>query len=149
MSRHLTWMVITLWIGGLWITGLTASLLFGTIGDRQLAGNVAGQLFAMMSYIGIGSSLLLLTQRFLAYGMQSVKQPYVWIVSAMLLLILIGYFGIQSHLAQLKADAYPVEIMQSDYARQFAIWHGVSGAVYLVECLLGVALVLNRSREKL
>lgn len=142
MLRKLTGLVITLWVGGLWITGLSASILFDTISDRQLAGSVAGQLFEMVSYIGIASGLLLLMQRFIAFGLLSLKQRYVWIVGAMLLLILIGYFGIQSHLAQLKASAFPVEVMQSDYAKQFAIWHGVSGVIYLMECLLGALLVL-------
>ncbi len=145
--RQLTWIIITLWVGGLWVTGLSASLLFDTISDKQLAGSVAGQLFEMMSYIGIVSSLLLLAQRFFAFGMQSIKQPYVWLISLMLLLVLVGYFGIQSHLAQLKDDAYPVAVMQSDYARQFAAWHGVSGVIYLIECLLGAALVIVSNRE--
>lgn len=147
MLRKLTGLVITFWVGGLWITGLSASILFDTISDRQLAGSVAGQLFEMVSYIGIVSGLLLLVQRFIEFGLPSVKQRYVWIVSTMLLLILVGYFGIQSHLAQLKADAFPAEVMQSDYAKQFAIWHGVSGVIYLMECLLGAALVLISWRE--
>lgn len=147
MLRKLTRLVITFWVGGLWITGLSASILFDTISDRQLAGSVAGQLFEMVSYIGIASGLLLLAQRFAEFGMPSLKQRYVWIIGAMLLLILVGYFGIQSHLAQLKADAFPFEVMQSEYAKQFAIWHGVSGVIYLMECLLGAALVLISWRE--
>jgi hypothetical protein len=146
MLRKLTWLVITLWVGGLWITGLTASVLFDTINDRQLAGSVAGQLFEMVSYIGIASGLFLLGQCLVEHGLKSLKQPYVRIISVMLLLILIGYFGIQAHLAQLKADAYPVDVMQSSYASQFAAWHGVSGVIYLIECLLGVALVI-KSRQ--
>ncbi len=145
MLRKLTGLVITFWVGGLWITGLSASILFDTISDRQLAGSVAGQLFEMVSYIGLASGLLLLMQRFIEFGLPSVKQRYVWIIGAMLLLILVGYFGIQSHLAQLKAEAFPVEVMQSGYAKQFAIWHGVSGVIYLVECLLGAALVMTKS----
>ena len=101
----------------------------------------------MVSNIGIASGLLLLAQRFVEFGMPSLKQRYVWIVGTMLLLILVGYFGIQSHLAQLKADAFPVEVMQSDYAKQFTIWHGISGVIYLMECLLGAALVLISWRE--
>jgi len=137
MLRKLTGLVITFWVGGLWITGLSASILFDTMSDRQLAGAVAGQLFEMVSYIGIVSALLLLAQRLTVFGLLSFKQRYVWIIGAMLLLILVGYFGIQSHLAQLKADAFPIAVMQSDLAKQFAIWHGVSGVIYLIECLLG------------
>jgi len=132
---------MTFWVGGLWMTGLTASILFNVIEDRQLAGEVAGQLFATVSYIGIGSALFLLAQQFVEQGKASFKQSEYWIVMAMLLLIVVGYFGIQAHLVQLKAAAYPVAVMQSEYAKQFATWHGVSGVVYVIECLLGIALV--------
>jgi hypothetical protein len=142
MLRQFTALIVTFWVGGLWITGLIASILFDTINDRQLAGNVAGQLFEMVSYIGLASGLLLLVLRFIAFGLPSVKQRYVWIIMSMVLLILVGYFGVQSHLAQLKENAYPIEVMQSAYAGQFAAWHGVSGVIYLIECLLGAMLVM-------
>jgi len=85
----------------------------------------------------------LLLQRWLELKRASFKQSGFWIVLAMVCLIIVGYFGIQAHLAQLKASAYPVAVMQSEYASQFAAWHGVSGVVYLLECLLGLALVLD------
>jgi hypothetical protein len=130
------------------MTGLTASILFGVIQDRELAGEVAGHLFAVVSYIGLGCGLYLLLQRWLAAKNVIFKQVCFWIVVAMVCLIVIGCFGIQAHLAQLKVDAYPVAVMKSEYASQFAAWHGISGAVYLVECLLGLALVLNVRTEQ-
>ena len=148
MLRKLSIVVVTFWVGSLWMAGLTASMLFDVIQDRAFAGVVAGHLFAMVSYIGLGCGLYLLLQRWLEVKNQSVKQVYFWIVFAMLCLIVIGFFGIQAHLAQLKADAHPVAVMQSEYASQFAAWHGVSGVVYLLECLLGLALVLNISAAK-
>ncbi len=147
MLRKLTALVITFWVGGLWVTGLSASILFDAIDNRSLAGNVAGQLFQTMSYIGLASGLFLLVQRFIECGLQGVKQHYVWIVSSMLLLIIIGFFGVQSHLAQLKAAAYPIAVMQSAYAKQFAVWHGISGVIYLIQCLLGVMLVMVAWRD--
>ena len=147
MLRQFTALLITFWVGGLWVTGVIASILFDAIDDRQLAGNVAGQLFEMVSYIGIASGLLLLAQRFIAFGVQSLKQRYAWIIMSMVLLILVGYFGVQSHLAQLKENAYPIDVMQSVYAGQFAAWHGVSGVIYLIECLLGAMLVILAWRE--
>ena len=143
MSPKIALVVITFWVGGLWMTGLSASILFDTIKDRQLAGSVAGQLFTAVSYIGMVSASFLLFQRFVEDKKASFKQVYYWIIIVMLLLILIGFFGSQSHLAQLKTDAYPVDVMHSQYASEFAAWHGVSGAVYLIECLLGIALVLK------
>ncbi|MFW5431503.1 MAG: DUF4149 domain-containing protein [Methylophilaceae bacterium] len=143
MLRKLTLVIITLWVGGLWMTGLTASILFDTISDRSLAGNVAGQLFTTISYIGLVCGLVLLVERFISYQSACYKQRYFWIIVAMLLLIVIGQFGIQPLLAQIKADALPSDVMSSEHANRFAAWHGVAGVVYLIECLLGIALVLK------
>lgn len=149
LLRKLSWLVMTLWVGSLWMTGLTASILFDGIIDRSLAGEVAGQLFATVSYMGIAIATFLLLAHWFMHGARSIKQPYVWIISLMLVLILIGYFGVQSHLAQLKAEVFPVAVMLSANARQFAVWHGISGAIYLTECLLGVALILNSRQIEL
>ena len=147
MLRKLALILLTLWIGSLWMTGLSANILFKTIEDSQLAGQVAGHLFAAASYIGLVSGGFLLMQMILETGSNSLKRHDVWIVVLMLVLILVGFFGIQSHLAQLKADAYPQNVMHSEYAAEFSAWHGVSGVLYLVECLLGGVLVLLYKRQ--
>ena len=147
MLRKLSLIVITLWVGALWMTGLSASILFETISDRQLAGEVAGRLFTTVSYIAFASGTFLLIQQWVENKTSVFKQSYFWIVSAMLLLAVIGHFGVQAHLIQLKENAYPISVMQSEYARQFASWHGVSGAFYLIECLLGIALVLKSNTQ--
>jgi predicted cobalt transporter CbtA len=144
MLRKLALIVTTLWVGGLWMTGLTATILFDTIQDRQLAGNVAGHLFTTISYIGLVSGLYLLIQCFLNNQAASFKQGYFWIVMLMLLLILVGQFGIQPLLTQMKLNALPNDVMNSIYASRFSAWHGVAGVVYLTECFLGIALVLKQ-----
>lgn len=146
MWRKLSILVTTFWVGSLWMTGICASILFETIKDRQLAGTVAGHLFTSVSYIGIASALLLLTHQLKSFGFTSIKSQYFWIVMIMLILIILGHFGIQAHLAQLKSNAYPMNVMESQYAKEFASWHGVSGLIYLMECFLGIALVLSNSR---
>ncbi len=147
MLRKLALIFLTLWIGSLWMTGLSANILFKTIEDSQLAGEVAGHLFTAVSYIGLVSGGLLLIQLMLEKGVSGFKQYDVWIVIVMVILILVGFFGIQSHLVQLKADAYPQNVMHSEYAAEFSAWHGVSGVIYLVECLLGGILVLLYKRQ--
>jgi hypothetical protein len=147
MLRKLALILMTLWIGSLWMTGLSANILFKTIEDRQLAGQVAGHLFTTVSYIGLVSGGFLLIQLILEKGASIFKHYDVWIVIVMVILTLVGFFGIQSHLAQLKADAYPQNVMQSEYATEFSAWHGISGAIYLVECLLGGVLVLLYKRQ--
>lgn len=138
-------LLLTLWVGALWMTAITASVLFQTIPDRQLAGQVAGRLFTIVSYIGLGSGLWLLVQRLASEGFSAFKQGLFWVVFMMWVLVLIGEFGIQPLLAQLKASALPNDVMQSVFASRFRTWHGVASIAYLVECLLGVWLVVKSS----
>lgn len=57
LSEALYLIVITLWAGGIWAIGyIAAPILFSSMGDRQLAGMVAGKLFALVGWIGLGSA---------------------------------------------------------------------------------------------
>lgn len=143
MLARLNLIVVTLWVGALWTTGLTAYLLFDTLQDKQLAGSLAGKLFTIVSYIGVVSAFYLLIQRLLDYGTASLKQGFFWAVFFMLLLILAGHFGIQPILTQLKADAMPADVMHSIFAERFGKWHGIASVAYLVQCLLGFVVVLK------
>jgi hypothetical protein len=141
----LTPVLLTLWVGALWMTGITASVLFQTIVDRSLAGLVAGKLFTIVSYIGIVSGIWLLVQQLASDGFSAFKQSLFWIVLVMWILVLVGEFGIQPLLAQLKASALPNDVMQSVFASRFKTWHGIASVAYLVECLLGLWLVIKSS----
>ena len=143
MLSRLNLIVITLWVGALWTTGLSAYLLFDSLQDKQLAGSLAGKLFTVVSYIGMVSGFYLLIQRLLNYGTGALKQSFFWAVFGMLLLVIAGHFGIQPILAQIKADAMPADVMHSIFAERFGKWHGVASVAYLVECLLGFVLVLK------
>jgi hypothetical protein len=143
MAKHLAFITMTLWIGGLWMTGFSAYLLFDALQDKQMAGMLAGRLFTVISYIGIFSAFYLLIQRLLEFGTTALKQLYFWAVFAMLLLVLAGHFGIQPLLAQLKADALPNDVMQSVFASRFKTWHGVASMAYVMESLLGLVVVIK------
>lgn len=143
MTQKISLVVIALWVGALWMTGLSAYVLFDTLQDKQLAGKLAGKLFELVSYIGMASAFYLLIQRLLEYGTGALKQSYFWAVFFMLLLVLAGHFGIQPLLAQLKTDALPNDVMHSVFANRFSAWHGVASVAYLVECALGLVLVLK------
>jgi len=143
MSKKLTLIIITLWVGALWMTGLSAYVLFDTLQDKQLAGSLAGRLFTIVSYIGMASAFYLLIQRLLEFGTGALKQSYFWATFVMLLLVLAGHFGIQPLLAELKTSALPNDVMHSVFASRFSTWHGVASVAYLVECLLGFVLVLK------
>ena len=143
MTKKLTLIIITLWVGALWATGLSAYVLFDTLQDKQLAGSLAGKLFTIVSYIGMASAFYLLIQRLLEFGTGALKQSYFWATFVMLLLVLAGHFGIQPLLAELKTSALPNDVMHSVFAGRFSSWHGVASVAYLVECLLGFVLVLK------
>jgi hypothetical protein len=61
----------------------------------------------------------------------------------MLVCVLAGYFALQPFMNSLRmaAQAAGTDLASSPYARQFGILHGISSAIYLIECLFGIALV--------
>ena len=87
MAYRLSLIIITLWAGALWTTGISAYVLFDSLQDKQLAGMLAGKLFNVVSYIGLGSAFYLLIQRLLQYGTAALKQAFFWAVLMMLLLV--------------------------------------------------------------
>ena len=139
---------LTLWIGGLWVIGgLVAPTLFAALAhDRPLAGLLAGKLFASLGWLGLGCATYLLLHGVLRIGALVLRRWTFWLLVAMLLLTAVSLFGIQPLLAQIKADALPREVMQSVLRDRFATWHGVSGVLYLIQCLLGVLLISGAGR---
>jgi hypothetical protein len=147
LSEALWFIAITLWVGGLWAIGyIAAPVLFSSLGDRQLAGMVAGKLFSLIGWIGLGSAAYLLLFLLVRQGGQVFKGTVFWLVLSMALLVAASQFGIQPLMAQLKADALPREVMASVLRDRFAAWHGISSILYLVQSLLGLWLVVWANR---
>jgi len=140
---------VTLWVGGLWIVGLmVAPLLFHTLADRSLAGSLAGQFFSGIGWVGLGCAAYLLLFRLARFGPQALRQLAFWCVLAMAALTAASQFGIQPLMASLREQALPSEVMQSLVRDRFAVWHGVSSVLYLVQCALGLVLVVLAARGK-
>lgn len=141
-SEALYLIAITLWVGGLWAIGyIAAPVLFASLGDRQLAGLVAGKLFALVGWVGLGCAAYLLLFVLMRSGTGFFKSTVFWLVLLMGLLTVVSQFGIQPLMAQLKADALPREVMESVLRDRFAAWHGISSILYLLQSLLGLWLV--------
>jgi len=146
-SEALFFVVIALWVGGMWAIGyMVAPVLFASLGDRQLAGLIAGKLFALMGWVGLGSAAYLMAFLFLRNGAGAFRRSLFWLVLAMALMTAASQFGIQPLMAQLKLDALPREVMDSVLRDRFATWHGVSSILYLLQSLLGLWLVVAGSR---
>ena len=134
-------MSLVLWVGGMWAIGLAAAVLFSNLGDKQLAGMLAGKLFTLIAWIGMGSASYLLIYRIARDGGAALKTLFFWVVMLMLVLVLASHFGVQSILQGLKDQAMPHAVMQSVFADRFQRWHGVSSILYLIQSALGLFLV--------
>lgn len=137
---------VTLWVGVLWTSGLVvAPLLFETLDDRTLAGNIAGRVFELTAWIGLVCGVCILFIWFVLRRRRGSNHAVLWLVIAMLVLTLVGQFGIQPVLAAMREQVHPQPVMQSALSARFAFWHVVASLIYLAQCLLGAALVIMRT----
>jgi len=140
---------VTLWVGGLWIVGfVVAPLLFSRLGDRALAGLMAGKLFSVVAWTGVACAVYLIVFRLARYRAGCLKQGFFWVALAMLLLTLAGQFGVQPVMEALRAQALPKEVMESVLRDRFMTWHGVASVLYVIQGLLGAALVVLHGRGR-
>ena len=144
LAHHTASLAITAWVGGLWAIGYIAvSILFRTQPDKQLAGMLSGQMLTMMGYIGIVCGMYLLLYRLAISGKAAVCEWVFWLAAAMLAITLLLQFGIYPLMADIKLQAQSADVMQSALAPRFKVWHGISSIMYMVESLLGAALVIK------
>ena len=143
-------LAVSFWAGGLWFAGgLVAPLLFRAAPDRQVAGALAGQMFTLLAWVGLGCGLYVLVHAVARAGPAALKTGLFWVVSLMLLLTAVGQFGVQPVLAAIKAEALPREVMESVVRDRFAAWHGVASVLYLIQALLALPMVLLAARAPL
>lgn len=142
-------LIATLWVGALWTTGfIVAPTLFATLADRALAGTIAGSLFRVIAWLSIVCAVLLLVLQWLssrsAEASTSAKTIF-YLVLGMALCTLIGYFGLQPYMAELRLVLHGTsDVAQvADAQRQFGILHASSTGIYIVQSLLGLALILK------
>jgi hypothetical protein len=136
---------ITLWVGGLWIVGfMVAPLLFSTLAEnRALAGALAGAMFKGIAWVGIACGSFLLLYELFSARAASLKRLAFWLVLMMLAITIIMQFWLQPFVIALRAMGAPVETLAFPALRSFAFWHGISSVLYLLQGMLGLALVLK------
>ena len=128
--------LLTLWVGGLWAIGyIAAPTLFAMLDDRKLAGAFAGQMFHIISYIGLVCGVLLLISLVKRAGMHW----RIWVIVVMVALVACGEFILQPMMESLKVQGL---VEGSATKKQFGMLHGVASMIYLIESLLGLSLVV-------
>jgi hypothetical protein len=144
IPNHLASVCTVLWVGGIWVVGyLAVPVLFQTLPDRQLAGLLAGKMFSVMAYVGIGCAVYLLANKIQRFGRNVWKHKTFILIVSMLVLLLVGQFVIQPFMVAIKAQAFPLDVMQSSLASQFKVMHGLASILYLIQSLLGLVLVIS------
>ena len=129
--------LLTLWVGGMWTVGyIVAPVLFKSLDDRMLAGNLAGQMFTVMSYIGLFCAVFLIVSQL----MQSltINNWRLWTLVVMLVIIVISQFVLQPMMAELKASG-----LEGEAAKQFGRLHGVASILFLLNSIAGLTLVIT------
>lgn len=124
--------VASFWVGSLWAVGyLAVPLLFWRIDDRLLAGQIAGDMFTIQSYVGYICAGIL----FLIMLTDPLRRLFtILVIVGMAALVLYGQFEVQPQMAALKAQG----LVESD---EFVRLHGVSAVAYLLTSILGLVLL--------
>jgi len=136
-------LIVTLWVGSLWSIGyIAAPTLFATLSVRVLAGTIAGSLFRIEAWLSIGCAVVLLVTAKASTG-ETVDKSWLRLVWVMLACALIGHFALHPFMTAIREAAGPDGVMNSASRTQFGILHGVSSAIYLIQSLLGAALVVK------
>ena len=140
--------LLTLWVGGLWVTGLViAPVLFKSY-ERAVAGEIAGRLFAAMSLLGMLCGALLL-----AFAVVRVRQRVWrdWRVGALVLMLaitVIGEFGLAARMRELK-EVMSLPPVAPTVAVEFGRLHGIASLLFLTNSALGLVLVIFGIRPRL
>lgn len=137
-------LLLTVWVGGMWTVGyIVAPTLFAMLRNPALAGTIAGQLFTIMSYIGLVCGGLLLLLVAIENGIYLFQQWRGLVLIGMLLIICIGQFVLEPHMADLRAAG-----LQGANLHAFMRLHGVAQVLFLLTSLGGLSLVLFGLRAK-
>ncbi|HHL4078991.1 MULTISPECIES: DUF4149 domain-containing protein [unclassified Burkholderia] len=144
MPHRVFRLLSAVWVGSLLTIGYAvAPVLFKTL-ERMTAGSVAAQLFRIEAILGVvcGVLLLALSNQQVRRGSTEYRRVR-WIVAAMVVCVLVGYFALQPFMNALRVAAMEAgtDIANSPYASRFGMLHGVSSVFYLVESVLGLMLI--------
>ena len=126
-AQRLKTVLLVLWAGSLWSTIWVASILFRVVGDRHLAGVLAGRLFAIETYLGLGVAAVAL----LLPG----RSRFVWGYAAAALLAL-NEWALRPVMDAARAHGAVAGL-------SFGAWHGVAGVLYLLACLAMLRVIWN------
>jgi hypothetical protein len=127
----------------MWVVGfLVAPTLFNVLGDRALAGELAGKIFSHTSAMGLICGGLLLLAMVTRSPGAALRSWRAGVLVAMIAITLVGEFVLAPQMQALKLAAGGAITPDLPQYAEFGRLHGISSTLFLVNSLLGLVLVL-------
>lgn len=133
--------LLTLWVGGLWVTGLVFAPVLFRHYERMVAGDIAGRLFAAVSWLGILCGTLLLALAVMRVRQRVWRDWHAVTILAMLVITVIGEFGLAARMRELK-ELMMLAPVAPAVLSEFGRLHGVASLLFLMNSALGMVLVI-------
>jgi len=134
-----------LWVGSFMTIGfLVVPILFSSLGDRQVAGMVAANLFKVTAYSGVVICAILMVMANYLVRLQAAQYRLArWILLGMLACTVGAAFILIPWMNSLRDQALflGISVLESTNATLFTRLHGVSSTLFLIQSLLGLVLV--------
>ena len=140
-----------LWTGGFIAIGfLVVPILFMTLGDRQIAGVVAANLFKLTAYISIGvcGFLMVMANHLVKLGSRPYRSVR-WILLMMLMCAVAAAFIIIPWMNALRDQALQlgISVRDTSNANLFGMLHAISSVVFVTQSVLGIALTWQSTKN--
>jgi hypothetical protein len=150
-AQRLFILIAGLWVGSLLAVGyLVAPAIFSTMTDRQAAGMVAGSIFKLEAYLSliVCIGLMVLANLLVNRGLNQFRLIR-WLLLAMLLCSIAAAFILIPWMNTLRDDALVqgMPVMLSPSATLFGRLHGTSSILFMLQSLLGIALVWRLTKR--
>lgn len=140
-----------LWVGSFITIGfLVVPTLFSTLGDRQVAGMVAANLFKATAYIGVALSgfLMVMANHLVRLGLNHFRIIR-WILLGLLVCTLGSAFIIIPWMNAIREQALfaGIAVQDSVDAVLFGRLHGISSILFVCQAALGLLLVWRTTKN--
>ena len=140
-----------LWVGSFIAIGfLVVPALFSTLGDRQVAGLVAANLFKTTAYVGVALSgfLMVMANHLVRTGLNPFRAIR-WILLGLLICTEGAAFVIIPWMNAIREQALfaGISVRESPDAELFNRLHGISSILFLIQSILGLILVWRSTKN--
>jgi len=140
-----------LWVGSFITVGfLVVPVLFSSLGDRQVAGMVAANLFKTTAYTGIALSIFLMVMaNYLVRQGSDHYRNTRWILLGMLVCTVGAAYIMIPWMNSLRDQALysGLSVRESTNAALFSRLHGVSSTLFMIQAVLGLVLVWRATKN--